>query len=131
MIDFTVDPPLAALRDRTRAFIRDVVIPLEPRDAGDGHGLDTDLRRDLQRAARDGGLLSPHVAVEYGGLGLDSRAQSVIFEEAGYSLLGPPALNCAAPDEGNMHLLERVANDAQKSGTCGRSRLATHAPASR
>jgi alkylation response protein AidB-like acyl-CoA dehydrogenase len=26
------------------------------------------------------------------------------IEEAGYSLLGPLALNCAAPDEGNMHL---------------------------
>ena len=33
--------------------------------------------------------------------------QSVVFEAAGYSLLGPLALNCAAPDEGNMHLLER------------------------
>ena len=33
-----------------------------------------------------------------------------MFEEAGYSLLGPLALNCAAPDEGNMHLLEQVAD---------------------
>jgi alkylation response protein AidB-like acyl-CoA dehydrogenase len=38
----------------------------------------------------------------------------VIFEEAGYSLLGPIALHCAAPDEGNMHLLEQVASPAQK-----------------
>ena len=36
-----------------------------------------------------------------------------MLEEAGYSLLGPHALNCAAPDEGNMHLLARVATPAQ------------------
>jgi acyl-CoA dehydrogenase len=37
-----------------------------------------------------------------------------VFEEAGYSLLGPAALNCAAPDEGDMALLERVASEQQK-----------------
>jgi acyl-CoA dehydrogenase len=38
----------------------------------------------------------------------------VVFEAAGYSLLGPQALNCSAPDEGNMHLLEEVATEEQK-----------------
>ena len=42
------------------------------------------------------------------------RGQAVIFEEAGYSLLGPQALNCAAPDEGNMHLLSVVATPEQR-----------------
>jgi acyl-CoA dehydrogenase len=37
-----------------------------------------------------------------------------VFEEAGYSLLGPLAMNVSAPDEGNMHLLEVVATEAQK-----------------
>src|SRR5207248_1614660 len=49
-----------------------------------------------------------------GGLGLDHRAQAVVFEAAGYSPLGPVALNCFAPDEGNMHLLEQVADKPQK-----------------
>jgi alkylation response protein AidB-like acyl-CoA dehydrogenase len=52
--------------------------------------------------------------VEYGGLGCDMREMAIVFEAAGYSLLGPQALNCNAPDEGNMHLLEVVANEAQK-----------------
>jgi acyl-CoA dehydrogenase len=38
----------------------------------------------------------------------------VVFEEAGYSLLGPQALNCAAPDEGNMRLLEVTATPEQR-----------------
>jgi acyl-CoA dehydrogenase len=42
------------------------------------------------------------------------RGQAVVFEEAGYSLLGPLALNCAAPDEGNMHLLHVVATPEQQ-----------------
>jgi hypothetical protein len=52
--------------------------------------------------------------MELGGLGLDMPSVAVIFEEAGYSLLGPQALNCAAPDEGNMHMLDVIASPAQR-----------------
>jgi acyl-CoA dehydrogenase len=79
------------------------------------HDASDDLRRSLQSQARDAGLLAPHVPQEWGGCGLDVRGQAVVFEAAGYSLLGPLALNCAAPDEGNMHLLERVADEEQKA----------------
>jgi acyl-CoA dehydrogenase len=48
-------------------------------------------------------------------LGLDMFGQSVVLEEAGYSLLGALALNCAAPDEGNMHLLSVVATPEQQA----------------
>jgi acyl-CoA dehydrogenase len=113
MIDFTLDPEIVELRDRTRAFVRAVAIPAEPRDTP-GHGLGAELRAELQDAARAAGLFAPHVGVEFGGLGLDARGMSVVFEEAGYSLLGPQALNCAAPDEGNMHLLEVVASPEQQ-----------------
>ena len=37
----------------------------------------------------------------------------MIFEAAGWSTLGPVAMNCAAPDEGNMFLLSKIANPAQ------------------
>ena len=94
--------------------MRDVVIPREPEEQG-GHGVDDALRADLQREARAAGLFAPTVAPAYGGLGLDVRGQAVVLEEAGYSLLGPLALNCAAPDEGNMHLLAEVATEAQKA----------------
>ena len=107
-------PQAHELRDRTRAFVRDVVLPAESRAPADGHGPPAALRDELQAAARAQGLLTPTVARAYGGLGLDVRAQTAVLEEAGYSLLGPPALNCAAPDEGNMHLLEVVGSDEQK-----------------
>src|ERR1700744_954081 len=40
--------------------------------------------------------------------------RAAVFEAAGYSLLGPLALNIAAPNEGNMHLLEAVGRPEQK-----------------
>jgi acyl-CoA dehydrogenase len=113
VIEFRLEPELVELRDRTREFIRDVVIGAEPRDVG-SHGVDEELRRELQDQARQAGLFAPQVATELGGLGLDARSMAVVFEEAGYSLLGPQALNCAAPDEGNMHLLAHVATAEQR-----------------
>jgi acyl-CoA dehydrogenase len=113
MIDFELEPELLALRDEVRTFIREVVISAEPRDVST-HGLSDELRRELQDRARVAGLFAPQVSTELGGLGLNTRWMAVILEEAGYSLLGPQALNCAAPDEGNMHLLAHVATDDQQ-----------------
>jgi len=114
MIDFALTDELRELQDRTRAFIRDVVMPYEG-DAREGaHGPSDELRGELIAKAGEAGLLSPHVGPEWGGLGLDHVGKAVVFEEAGYSPLGPHALNIAAPDEGNMHLLEQVASEDQK-----------------
>jgi len=113
-VDITVPAEVADLAKRTQEFIRDVVMPVESEVAGVIHDAPDELRRELQTKARAAGLLAPHVPTEWGGCGLDIRGQAVVFEEAGYSLLGPLALNCAAPDEGNMHLLEVVATEEQK-----------------
>ncbi|MEV3912995.1 acyl-CoA dehydrogenase family protein [Streptomyces canus] len=113
-IGFEIDEKVAAVARRTTAFVQDVVIPEERACDGNIHAGPEPLRRRLQQAARDAGVFAPHVGTEWGGLGLDLCGQAVVFEAAGYSLLGPLALNCAAPDEGNSHLLEVVATDEQK-----------------
>jgi acyl-CoA dehydrogenase len=118
VIDFELDPDVEELRDRVRSFIDKNVIPSEEKDRSE-HGLDDGLRRELQAAAREAGIFAPTVPHEFGGLGLDHRAQAVVLEDAGYSIPGPQALNCAAPDEGNMNLLARVGSEARVSGTCG------------
>lgn len=113
MTDFQRSPRELDLEQRTREFIRDAVIPCEtdPRFHGE---IPDELIQDLRRKARDAGLLAPQVAPEWGGHGLDHRETATVFRAAGYSLLGPLAMNCMAPDEGNMFLLERVASAAQK-----------------
>jgi acyl-CoA dehydrogenase len=113
-IDLTPDPPVAELAARTAAFVRAVVAAEEVRYAGVVGAGGEELRTDLQEAARAAGVFAPHVAEEYGGHGLGMRDRAVVFEEAGWSLFGPLALNIAAPDEGNMHLLDAVASAEQK-----------------
>jgi acyl-CoA dehydrogenase len=100
-----------ALRVRTRHFIKEVVIPCEP---SPGERLDPGTRAELQQAAKAAGVFAPHVPTRFGGQGLDIRWWSPVFQEAGYSPIGPSALNCMAPDEGNMHLLNLVATPDQK-----------------
>ena len=113
-MDFTIPAELVELRQRIQAFVADKVIPLESDPRQGPHGPAESLRDELIGLAREAGLLSPHAAREYGGLGLSHRGRAVAFEEAGYSVLGPVALNIFAPDEGNMHLLEAVATREQK-----------------
>ena len=113
-MDFYLTPKLEGLRDRTRSFIRDQVIPLEKDPRQNEHGPNEELRKDLMALARKAGLLTPHASIEMGGLGLSHIEKAIIFEEAGYSSLGPTAMNIHAPDEGNIHLLEEIASPEQK-----------------
>ena len=52
--------------------------------------------------------------VERGGLGLNTVGMAMFYEEAARSRFGPVVFNCAAPDDGNMILLERCATEEQK-----------------
>lgn len=113
-MDFSIPPSLRALTDGISAFIRETVIPFERDPRRTAHGPSESLRGELVDHARRAGFLSPHVSREFGGLGLGHVGKAFAFEAAGYSMLGPIALNCAAPDEGNMHLMEVVATPAQK-----------------
>jgi acyl-CoA dehydrogenase len=113
-MDFSLSPELHDLQMRTRAFIRDEIIPLENDPRQSAHGPHESLRNDLVERARNAGLLTPHASTELGGLGLNHIAKAIVFEEAGYSPLGPTAMNIHAPDEGNIHLMETVASPAQK-----------------
>jgi acyl-CoA dehydrogenase len=95
-----------------RNFIADCVIPLERKAFATG--VDDKLRAHLQQLARDAGVLALQAPAEYGGGGADFLTSAVLLEEAGYSPLGPLAMNCAAPDEGNIHLLAMVGTAEQK-----------------
>jgi len=104
-----------ALIDLTSRFIRTRVLPIDDEFDGDITAAGGDaLRIELQAEARDLGVFGPQVPLEYGGHGLNLSERAPIFEEAGYSLFGPAALHIAAPDEGNIHLLDRLASPDQR-----------------
>jgi acyl-CoA dehydrogenase len=113
-MNFELPSEVCELRDRTRRFITEQVIPLENDERQSAHGPNRALREELVERARTAGLLTPHASRELGGLGLSHVAKAAVFEEAGYSWLGPTAMNIHAPDEGNIHLMEAVASEAQK-----------------
>jgi acyl-CoA dehydrogenase len=110
--NIVITPEAEEYRDRARDFIQDVVIPAEP--AALAGEVDDELRIQLQKQAREAGLLAPQAPAEHGGGGIDFLMSALVLEEAGYSPLGPLAMNCAAPDEGNMHLLSVVGSAEQK-----------------
>jgi acyl-CoA dehydrogenase len=114
MIEFQRSARELELAARTETFIRDVVIPYERDPRRGPHGPSDDLVRELREHARRAGLLAPQVGEEWGGYGLCHREIATVLRASGYSMLGPIAMNCMAPDEGNMHLLERVATPEQK-----------------
>lgn len=108
----TLPPEVEELRARTRRFVREAVIAHEPVP---GERLPQTVRDELQSAAKDAEVFAPHVPREYGGQGLPIEYWSPVLQEAGYSPIGPSVLNCMAPDEGNMHMLNMIATDAQKA----------------
>jgi acyl-CoA dehydrogenase len=57
------------------------------------------------KARKAAGLWAPQSPKEYGGMELPIVAWAAIYEEAARSLFGPLAINCMAPDDGNMNVL--------------------------
>ncbi|CAN5677951.1 acyl-CoA dehydrogenase family protein [soil metagenome] len=113
MIDFEIPDDLAALRDEIRAFVVDQIVPYETDPRVTRHGPNDELRTELVALARNAGLLTFQAPTRLGGREPSHVEQAVLFEAAGWSTLGPIALNCAAPDEGNMFLLSKIANPEQ------------------
>jgi acyl-CoA dehydrogenase len=103
----------AEIASRVEQFVRNVVIPYEVDARRDHHGAPTDdLINELRAKARAAGVLTPHILPD--GSHLTQRETAVVLRKSGLSPLGPPALNTAAPDEGNMYLLGKVGSAAIK-----------------
>ena len=113
-MDFTIPPALEELSQEIGAFVREEIIPLENDPRWTSHGPTEDFRLELVSLARKRGLVAPHSPEEFGGRDLSHFGRAIAFEAAGYSMMGPIALHCAAPDEGNIHLLNEIATPAQR-----------------
>ncbi|MFI9575753.1 acyl-CoA dehydrogenase family protein [Microbispora rosea] len=118
-IDFTLAPEHEEIRARVRAFVQETVIPaVKPFEDSEEKVLTREeyLRTifDLRRRARQEGLWLPHMPKEWGGMGLGHVELAMVQAEAAKTRLGPWVLNCAAPDEGNMHTLLHWGTDEQK-----------------
>ncbi|MCB1013653.1 MAG: acyl-CoA dehydrogenase family protein [Acidimicrobiales bacterium] len=115
-IDFTFPPELDEIRLKVRAFVDEVVRPVEERAAADDWDRDQWIKAiiEMRGQAKEWGLWLPHMPKEWGGMGLGHVAMASVSAEAARSRMGPFALNAQAPDEGNMHTLLHWATDEQK-----------------
>jgi acyl-CoA dehydrogenase len=115
-MDFALSRDQKRHRDRYRAFVREHVLPYDttPESFDEHDNIREDLLEGLRARAKENGLWAPQMPVSRGGQGLDVATLAICYEELNYALFGPVACNCAAPDDGNMMVLEKVATDAQK-----------------
>ncbi len=116
-MDFSLPPEIETLRRKAGAFIEAHVLPLETDRANyDPHeNIRLDVLRPLRDRAKAEGLWAPQMPQARGGLGLPMIGWAAFYEEANRSIFGPLVFNCAAPDDGNMNVLNKVLKtDAQK-----------------
>ena len=116
MIDFTLSPEIEDVRKRVRDFVATHIVPLEddPASYDDHENIREDLLEKVRAKVKDAELWAPQMPKERGGMGLPFVGQAVMYEEAGRSIFGPVCFNCAAPDDGNMRVLNQIGTDAQK-----------------
>ncbi|MCD0445691.1 acyl-CoA dehydrogenase family protein [Glycomyces sp. A-F 0318] len=121
-MDFRPDEMTRAFADEARSFIEKDVLPAEPVLAAQVAATPDDwtvrpVVRGLQAAARERGLWNlflPPGEHGYGG-GLSNLRYAPVAELTGRSpRLAPAAMNCAAPDTGNMELLAHFGTPEQR-----------------
>ena len=112
-MEFEIPRHVNLIAQRVRQFVDNEVIPVESELLRTGAPLTHDTLQELRSKAKAANLWAPTMPKEWGGMGLNIQEIVPVFEAAGRSLLGPLAMHCAAPDEGNMHLLHNWANDEQ------------------
>ena len=95
-------------------FVRQEVLPLERPFLH--HDFDTVLPAidKVRHRARGLGLWLPQIPAEYGGMGLSLFDHGLVSEVLGRTPLGHYALNCQAPDAGNMEILIEHGTPQQK-----------------
>ncbi|MFC3073169.1 acyl-CoA dehydrogenase family protein [Shinella pollutisoli] len=115
-MDFTIDPRTEEFRRRIADFVETRIMPLEQApSAFDAHeNISLDSLADLRAGSRAEGLWCLQLKPENGGQGLGRAGMAVCYEEMNRSIFGPVVFNAAAPDDGNMMVLEMAATPKQR-----------------
>jgi acyl-CoA dehydrogenase len=122
-MDFAFDAKTAELRERLLAFMADHVYPAEQvfaaqvaeREAQGRDWTRPPVIDELTARARGLGLWNLFLARRPAGAGLTNLQYAPLAEITGHSpAIAPEALNCAAPDTGNMELLAEFGSPQQQ-----------------
>ena len=122
-MDFAYDARTEELRERLLSFMDSHVYPAEKvfteqvaEDAAAGRPWERPAIIDeLKEEARSRGLWNLFLAHHPEGAGLSNLQYAPLAEITGHSpAIAPEALNCAAPDTGNMELLAEFGSEQQQ-----------------
>ncbi|MGZ5367395.1 MAG: acyl-CoA dehydrogenase family protein [Aeromicrobium sp.] len=118
-MEFAFNATTEELRGKLNAFMDEFVYPAEPvahqqlADYPDAWG-PAPILEDLKAEARRSGLWNLFLPGEHGA-GLSNLQYAPLAEITGRSIqLAPAAVNCAAPDTGNMEVLTEFGSPEQK-----------------
>lgn len=116
-LNFSLPEHLADARQQVKELVNASIIPLEAdRSNYDEHeNIALPALDEMRKKVKAAGLWAPQMPVHRGGMGLSAMGCAALYEEMNKSIFGPVCFNAAAPDDGNMRLLERVGTDAQKA----------------
>ena len=122
-MDLGMTAKVKPLVEKVRAMIREEIMPLEHEyeaEIGKGGNRWTytkrqeEIREGLKAKARERGLWNFWLTDSDEGYGLTTVEYAYLAEEMGWSRLAPETFNCAAPDTGNMEVLERYGSPEHK-----------------
>lgn len=116
-MDFTLPPEIEEIRRRIRGFVDERLIPLESDRANydDHDNIAPHVLRQMRVQAKAEGLWALQMPRRLGGMELPRIGMAACYEEMNRSIFGPVVFNSAAPDDGNMMILDKVLPEAMKA----------------
>jgi len=124
-MDLGISKKVEPILQQVRHMVRNEIIPLEAEyfaEVGKAAGGErfaftarqTEILESLKSKAKEQGLWNFWLTDSKSGFGLTTVEYAHLAEETGWSHLAAEVFNCAAPDTGNMEVLERYGTENQK-----------------
>ncbi|WP_330252146.1 acyl-CoA dehydrogenase family protein [Nocardia sp. NBC_00565] len=118
-MDFSYSPRTQDLLGKLESFMDEYVYPAEQVfdaqiAANDNPHEQPQVMRDMQVKARESGLWNLFMTHDGLGAGLTNLEYAPLAEVVGRSIIGNEAINCSAPDTGNMEILAMYGTEQQR-----------------
>ena len=116
-MDFDYSPKVVELQKQVQAFMDEHIYPNEESREAAARGqpvAQPPIIEELKRKAKAAGLWNLFLPESQRGAGLTNLEYAPLCEIMGRSGMAPEVFNCAAPDTGNMEVLERYGTAAQQ-----------------
>jgi alkylation response protein AidB-like acyl-CoA dehydrogenase len=113
-MNFQVSDETKMILETIRDFVREELYPLEEEYLIHGFSSLQATLEEKREKAKGLGFWLPQISKGYGGMGLSLVEHGYVSEILGGSPVGHYALNCQAPDAGNMEILIEYGTEEQK-----------------